>query len=326
MVSGRQVESGRARSATAWSAAARAPSSAAVHRLAARMDGEFELVAGALSSNPERAKASAAELGLDPSRSYGSFAEMAKAEAKRPDGIEAVAIVTPNNVHYPAAKAFLEAGIHVICDKPLTSNLADAQEAGGAGREERQGVRAHPQLHRLSDGPAGARHGGEGRARRHPRRAGRISAGLADRRRGRRRLEAGGCGAPTRSSRASAALPATSARMPTISRASSPAWNSPSLSADLDAFVPGRKVDDNLNVLLRFKPVGKAPAAKGMIWASQVAPGHENGLKLQRLRHQGRHRMGAGRPELSLVHAVRPAEATDHRGRAPASSVRWRRG
>ena len=68
------------------------------------------------------------ELGLDPQRSYGSFAEMAKAEAKRPDGIEAVAIVTPNNVHYPAAKAFLEAGIHVICDKPLTSNLADAKK------------------------------------------------------------------------------------------------------------------------------------------------------------------------------------------------------
>ena len=100
----------------------------AVHRIAARMDGEFELVAGALSSDPARARASAAELGLDPDRSYGSYAEMARAEAKRPDGIEAVAIVTPNNVHFPAAKAFLEAGIHVICDKPLTSNLADAKK------------------------------------------------------------------------------------------------------------------------------------------------------------------------------------------------------
>jgi predicted dehydrogenase len=98
----------------------------AVHRIAARMDGEFELVAGALSSDPERAKASAQELGLDPERSYGTFAEMAKAEARRPDGIEAVAIVTPNNVHFPAAKAFLEAGIHVICDKPLCTSLADA--------------------------------------------------------------------------------------------------------------------------------------------------------------------------------------------------------
>src|SRR5690606_35586932 len=82
----------------------------AVHRIAARLDGEFQLVAGALSSDPERAKASGTELGLDPERIYGSFAEMAKAEAKRADGIEAVSIVTPNHMHWPAAKAFLEAG------------------------------------------------------------------------------------------------------------------------------------------------------------------------------------------------------------------------
>jgi predicted dehydrogenase len=100
----------------------------AVHRIAARLDGEFKLVAGALSSDPERAKASAKELGLDPERSYESFAAMAKAEAKRSDGIEAVSIVTPNHLHYPAAKAFLEGGIHVICDKPLTSTLADARK------------------------------------------------------------------------------------------------------------------------------------------------------------------------------------------------------
>ena len=89
---------------------------------------------------------------------------MAKAEAKRPDGIEAVAIVTPNHVHYPAAKAFLEAGIHVICDKPLTSNLADAKKLAALVEKIRQGVRADPQLHRLSDGAAGARDGGEGRS------------------------------------------------------------------------------------------------------------------------------------------------------------------
>ncbi|RUU74899.1 Gfo/Idh/MocA family oxidoreductase, partial [Mesorhizobium sp. M7A.T.Ca.TU.009.01.3.1] len=100
----------------------------AVHRIAARLDNDFVLVAGALSADPARAKASAAELGLDPARSYASYAEMAKAEAKRPDGIEAVAIVTPNNVHVPAAKAFLEAGIHVICDKPLATTLAEAKK------------------------------------------------------------------------------------------------------------------------------------------------------------------------------------------------------
>jgi len=100
----------------------------AVHRIAARMDGHFELVAGALSSQKKRALESAKELGLDPSRSYGTYEEMAKAEAAREDGIEAVAIVTPNHMHFPIAKAFIQAGIHVICDKPLTSTLADAKK------------------------------------------------------------------------------------------------------------------------------------------------------------------------------------------------------
>ena len=97
----------------------------AVHRIAARIDDRYQLVAGALSSDPGRAAASAAELGIDPSRSYSSFAEMAKAEAARPDGIEAVSIVTPNYLHADAAIAFLEAGIHVICDKPLTVSHAE---------------------------------------------------------------------------------------------------------------------------------------------------------------------------------------------------------
>jgi predicted dehydrogenase len=86
--------------------------------------------------------------------------------------------------------------------------------------------------------------------------------------------------------------------MPTISPASSPAWSSTASAADLDAFVPGRRLDDNANVMLRFKG-----GAKGMLWASQVAPGHENGLKLRVYGDQGRPRMGAGRSELPLVHA-----------------------
>jgi predicted dehydrogenase len=96
--------------------------------MAARLDNRFDLVAGALSSTPEKSLASGRELGLAPERCYGSFEEMAEKEALREDGIEAVANVTPNHVHYPAAKAFLERGIHVICDKPLTSNLEDAKK------------------------------------------------------------------------------------------------------------------------------------------------------------------------------------------------------
>src|SRR5215472_5264241 len=96
----------------------------AVHRLAARMDDRYELVAAALSSTPERSLTGAKDLHI--SRAYGSFQEMAAAESKHPDGIEAVAIVTPNHMHHAPAKAFLEAGIDVICDKPLTTTLADA--------------------------------------------------------------------------------------------------------------------------------------------------------------------------------------------------------
>src|SRR5260370_30249659 len=98
----------------------------AVHRIAARMDDRFELVAAALSSDPQRGRAAALELHIAAERAYGSFAEMAAAEAKRPDRIDAVSIVTPNHMHFGPAKAFLEAGIHVICDKPLTTTVEDA--------------------------------------------------------------------------------------------------------------------------------------------------------------------------------------------------------
>ncbi len=91
----------------------------------ARLDGHWEVVAGAWP-RPERAQASGEELGLAADRIYPDFATMASAEAAREDGIDAVSIVTPNHVHFPAAKAFLEAGIPVICDKPLTSNGEDA--------------------------------------------------------------------------------------------------------------------------------------------------------------------------------------------------------
>ena len=99
----------------------------AVHRLAMRLDDRISLVAGALSSDPENAAASAAEIGLAPDRSYRDYRDMARAEAARPDGIEAIVIVTPNHLHAPVATAFLEAGIEVICDKPLSTNLADAE-------------------------------------------------------------------------------------------------------------------------------------------------------------------------------------------------------
>ena len=107
----------------------------AVHRIAARLDNHYVLVAGALSSDPERARASALELGIAPDRAYHDFAAMARAESAREDGIEAVAIVTPNNLHAPVATAFLKAGIHVICDKPLATSVAEARELARLAKE-----------------------------------------------------------------------------------------------------------------------------------------------------------------------------------------------
>jgi predicted dehydrogenase len=107
----------------------------AVHRIAARLDDHYELVAGALSSEPGRALRSAEAIGLP--RAYPDYATMAREEAARVDGIEVVAIVTPNDQHAPAAEAFLRAGTHVICDKPVTTTLAEARRLKALAEQRR---------------------------------------------------------------------------------------------------------------------------------------------------------------------------------------------
>src|SRR5450631_729660 len=98
----------------------------AVHRIAAELDDQAELIAGAMATDPQRARDSAAAWYLQ--RSYDSFAEMAAVEAQREDGIDFVIVATPNHVHYSVAKTFLEHGIHVVCDKPMTFDLEQAQD------------------------------------------------------------------------------------------------------------------------------------------------------------------------------------------------------
>ncbi|MDH3707765.1 MAG: Gfo/Idh/MocA family oxidoreductase [Acidimicrobiia bacterium] len=98
----------------------------AMHRAAARLDDRYELVAGALSSDPDRSRQACFELGLDPSRSYGSGAELIEAEAARDDGADVVAVMTPNDSHHPLALATLDAGFDLIIDKPLTNTFAEA--------------------------------------------------------------------------------------------------------------------------------------------------------------------------------------------------------
>ncbi|WP_199523130.1 Gfo/Idh/MocA family protein [Pararhodobacter sp. CCB-MM2] len=247
-----------------------------VHRFASRLDGQYQLVAGALSSSPEKAAASGAALGLDPARSYTSWAEMAKAEAARDEGIEAVAIVTPNHVHAGPAMAFLEAGIHVICDKPLTATMAQAEAL-------EQVVRRSTALFFLTHNYTGYPMVRQARQLVEDGALGKLrlvqveyvqdwltdpveQAGDNKQAEWRTDPERSGAGGSTGDIGTHAHNLACFVSGLTVSK----------LAADLDAFVPGRALDDNAHVLMRFEG-----GAKGMLWCSQVAPGNENGLKLR---------------------------------------------
>jgi predicted dehydrogenase len=247
----------------------------AVHRIAARLDDRYELIAGALSSDPERARASAAELRIAPERAYGSFQEMAAKEAARGDGIDVVAIVTPNHVHHPAAKAFLEAGIHVICDKPMTTTLDDALDLV---RTVRRSGLVFGLTHNYTGHPMVR----EARAR--------VEAGDLGRLRvvqveypqdwlTTRLEETGQKQASWRTDPAQAGAGGAIGDIGTHAHnlaAFVTGLEVEQLCADLSTFVAGRRVDDNCNILLRY-----AGGARGMLWASQVAPGNENNLKIR---------------------------------------------
>jgi len=247
----------------------------AVHRIAARLDDRYAFVAGALSATPAKARRSGAALGLEPERSYADFDAMLTAEAKRPDGIEAVAIVTPNHLHAPAALACLKAGLHVICDKPLTTTLPDALELRAVAISAN---RVFAVTYNYSGYPM-VRHAREMIA------AGQIgdlrlvqvqyaqdwltealeTTGhkQADWRTDPARSGDGGCIGDIGTH--AYQLAHFVVGMPPQS-----------LLADLSTFVPGRRVDDNAHVLLRYQN-----GARGALWASQVAPGNENNLTLR---------------------------------------------
>lgn len=248
----------------------------AVHRLAARMDDRYEFVAGALSSDAARAKASGAELGLAADRIYADFRAMAKAEAKRADGIEAVSIVTPNHVHFPAAKAFIEAGIHVICDKPLALNLKEARALEKLLAKNRNVIFAL--THNYSGYPMIR----QARAM--------VAAGeLGDIRLVQGEYPQDWLSTDIEKSGHKQAVwrtdPSRTGAGGSVGDIGTHVYQLgcfvsglqlAELSADLATFVKGRRVDDNVHVMLRYKG-----GAKGMLWASQMAPGHENGLKIR---------------------------------------------
>ncbi|WP_347331799.1 Gfo/Idh/MocA family protein [Marinimicrobium locisalis] len=245
-----------------------------VHRIASRIDDRYELVAGALSSKADVAKASADELHIAPDRSYASYEEMFEAEAKREDGIEAVAIVTPNHMHFPVAKAALEAGINVICDKPVTRTLEEAVELeqivakSDAFFALTHNYSAYPLVRYAREL---VERGDLGHIRliqiEYPQEW-LTQAPEADNKQAAWRTD------PKRSGKAGCLGDIGTHAFQLATFISQLELDS--VSADLTAFVPGREVDDNVHAMLRFKG-----GAKGMLWTSQVAPGCENGLKIR---------------------------------------------
>ncbi len=247
----------------------------AVHRIAARLDDRYELVAGALSSEPERAARSAAALGLDPARSYANYATMARTEAARPDGIEAVSIVTPNHLHAPVAHAFLDSGIHVVCDKPLTTTLEEARALAAHAR--RSGLvfaltHTYTGYPMLRQARAMVRAGALGEIR--VVQVEYAQDWLAESTEG-----SGNRQAEWRTD------PARAGDGGCIGDIGTHAFNlagfvtglaATELCAELTTFVPGRRLDDDVRILLRY-----AGGARGMLWASQVAAGEENEVRLR---------------------------------------------
>jgi predicted dehydrogenase len=247
----------------------------AVHRFAARLDDCFELTAGALSADPENAQLSGRDLRLDPERVYSNYQAMAAQESRRPDGIQAVVIVTPNHLHYPVAKAFLSVGTDVICDKPLSVTMSEAYElielAKRSGlifvvtlnntgyamvRQAREMIAAGDigeirLIHAayIQDWltlPIDAQGHKQAEWRTDPARAG-ASACLVD------------IGVHAHN------LAGFVTGLDVLE-----------VSADLVTFVPGRRLDDNAHVLLRY-----SRGVRGVLIASQVAPGNYNSLSLK---------------------------------------------
>lgn len=244
-----------------------------VHRIAARLDDRFELVAGALSSNQQRAQASGEELGLASDRIYTDFHEMAKTEAARDDGIDVVSIVTPNHMHAPIATAFLNAGIHVICDKPLTATLDEALELEKTVQNSGKlfvlthNYTGYPMIRQAQEMVANGDIGNIRVVQAEYAQDWLTVPPDADNKQAAWRTDPKMAGAGA------------------IGDIGTHAFNLAcfvsglgveQLSAELSSFVAGREVDDNAHIGLRF-----TNGARGTIWATQVAPGNENTLRLR---------------------------------------------
>ena len=249
----------------------------AVHRIAAILDGQAVLVAGAFSSDAARSRASGEDLFLDPTRVYGSYQEMAQAEATKPaaERLDFVVIVTPNHQHFPPAKLFLENGFNVVCDKPVTFNLAEAIKLRAIVRRTRKVfVLTHNYTGNamVKQAREMVRTGKLGAIRKvvveYP------QGWLATRLEGSGQKQAAWRTDPKRSG-AAGAMGDIGTHAENLAHYITGLEIS-ELCADLTAFVPGRRLDDDGNILVRFKG-----GAKGILHASQISVGEENNLNIR---------------------------------------------
>ena len=246
-----------------------------VHRMASRLDDRYILCAGALCSDAKKAVSSALSIGISQERSYSTYQEMAATESDLVDGIEVVAIVTPNHLHHPIAKEFLLAGIHVICDKPMTINTQEARELIDLAKTSNlmlavtYNYSAYPMIRHAR---AMVQSGELGKLRvvqtkytqdwlteplentNHKQAHWRVDP---------KKSGVGGCVGDIGTHAYHLSCFVTQLK-------------ATSLCADLSSFVDGRRLDDNAHIMIRYEG-----NTKGMIWSSQVAPGNGNNLEIQ---------------------------------------------
>jgi predicted dehydrogenase len=284
----------------------------AAHRAAARLDDGYELVAGALSSDPQRALANGQEMRLAAERCYADYADMARREAQRSDSIDAVVIVTPNHLHFPVAKAFLEQGIHVICDKPMTTRLDHADQLLQLAQQ--RGL-LFMVTHTYSGYPLV----------RHARELVRKGAlgdvrvvqveyaqdWLAEPLELTGRAGAFGVGAPFGLLLAGALGDIGTHAFHLAQFVTG--LQVDQLLAELTTFVPGRQLDDHVQVMLRFQG-----GARGALWASQVATGNANRLQLRVFGSKGAIHFDQESPDQLLVTRLGEPTQTVRRGATPA--------
>ncbi|WP_419950722.1 Gfo/Idh/MocA family protein [Candidatus Palauibacter sp.] len=248
-----------------------------VHRTAAELDGLARIEAGAFSSDPERSAAKGAEIGLDAERTYGSFAEMAAAEAGRPPDrrLDFVIVVTPNHLHFDVARTFLEAGFHVVCDKPLTTTVSEAEtlcrivDAGDRVFALTHNYSGYPMI---KDARALVREGRLGAIRRIQLEyfQGWLSTALE---------ESGHPQAAWRTDPARAGVAGALGDIGTHAHHLAryvTGLEVEALCGDLTAFVAGRRLEDDASLLMRW-----SGGVRGTMTVSQVAAGEENGLALR---------------------------------------------